>query len=294
MWKIRDASVASISEAHLRKLGITSEEEIEKWLKRGRENRYRLPGTEKFEEIVSRFKYRPVYIDGDYDVDGIAATAILCLSLKWRGFTDVRYRIPKRFTEGYGMNKNMIDEIKEENVLIITVDNGIAAPDVVAYAREKGHTVIVTDHHEPAEDGGNILVPKADLVIDPKAFPGLSDYDGYCGAGIAYKLARHMLMNIPMKHLSLLTLAALGTACDQMPIREENFFILKTGLQVMNSAACASLVPAGLNALMGAMGISVWTESHPTSVGRGTERPIGSPASNSPLLFTSAKPRNRL
>lgn len=260
IWEKRDTSVTTIEEAHNKKLGISSKDALSEWVKKGKDDKYFLPGTEAFTELLYRYKNRPVYIMGDYDVDGICATCILKLTLKWLGFANVKHRIPKRFSEGYGMNRAMVDEIKEDDALIITVDNGIAAMDVVSYAKSKGHAVIVTDHHEPVKTEDSVVIPRADLVIDPKAFPGLTRFDGYCGAGIAYKLARHLLKGIKGRHLALLPLAALATACDQMPIREENYYLLKMGLQIMNQYGQTDLVPKGLRALGEVAGITHWTE----------------------------------
>lgn len=260
IWKKRYDGVNTITDSHLERLGISDKNTLLLWIKMGRDDEYLLPGTEAFTRLLYKHKNCPIRIWGDYDADGILATFILEQTLAWLGFTDVGRRIPKRCSEGYGMNMAMVDELPEEHCLIITVDNGIAAPEVVAYAKAKGHTVVVTDHHEPVKTEDSVIIPKADLVIDPKAYPGLMQFDGYCGAGIAYKLARHLLKGIKGRHLALLPLAALATVCDQMPIREENYYFLKTGLQVMNRYGQTDLIPKGLRAMGDVMGITVWDE----------------------------------
>ena len=260
-WKERVKGVRSITEAHLKELGAESFEQVKEWEKKGKEDTYRISGVKQFCDILWKNRNRVIYIIGDYDVDGICATAILYLALTWLGFL-VKYIIPRRFSQGYGMKKEMIDQITEENVLIITVDNGIAAADVVAYAKEKGHTIIVTDHHEPVKTDEEIRIPNSDLVIDPKIMPSLADFDGYCGAGIAYKLARALLKDLKGMHIYLLPLAALGTVCDQMPLTEENFYFVKAGLQILNyyngEGGRPNYVLPGIRALAQVLNIPVW------------------------------------
>ena len=254
--KKRCEDVITIRDAHLKRLGISSTDEINSWWKKGAAGAYTVYGLEKACSLIWEYKDKTVYIMGDYDVDGITATSILVLALRWLGFLNVRYRIPKRFTEGFGMNKNMVDEITEDNVLIITVDNGIAAADVVQYAMSRGFKVIVTDHHEPSRENGTVMIPDADMVIDPKVMPGLADFDGYCGAGIAYRLARRLLGEKDTRLQYLLALAAIGTVCDQMYIREENYYIVRRGLRILNEGR---MFLPGLHALRSAMGFSQWT-----------------------------------
>jgi single-stranded-DNA-specific exonuclease len=168
---------------------------------------------------------QPITIVGDYDVDGIAASSILSLVFKKCGW-DFKVRLPKRFSEGYGISDTIIDEI--ESGLVITVDNGIAANEVIEKAKDKGLLVIVTDHHLPSAT--NIL-PDADIVIDPKAIKGSADFDGYCGAGIAYKLAQKILGEKDSLMPQLQSLAAIATVADIMPLTGENRFIVKNGLK---------------------------------------------------------------
>ena len=260
-WKKRHEDVTSIEQAHLKNLNASSRDEIAEWEKKGREDSYWLAGVKEFCKTVWENRNNMIFIIGDYDADGITATAILYLALTWLGF-NVKYLIPHRFTQGYGMNRSIIDKVGEKPSLIITVDNGIAAADAVAYAKSKGHTVIVTDHHEPVKTAEEIRLPNADLIIDPKIMPGLADFTGYCGAGIAYKLARALLKDARGMHILLIPLAAIGTICDQMPIREENFYIVKTALYILNNyngqKAGKDYVLPGIKALGKALGISTW------------------------------------
>ena len=168
-----------------------------------------------------------ITIVGDYDVDGISATSILALVFNHRGW-NFKVRLPKRFSEGYGISDAIIDEI--DSGLIITVDNGIAAAEVIKKAKEKGLMVIVTDHHLPDASG---ILPDADIVIDPNAIEGSADFNSYCGAGIAYKLAQEILGENHEMMPKLLGLAAIATVADVMPLVGENRFIVKEGLKTI-------------------------------------------------------------
>ena len=143
----------------------------------------------------------------------------------------VRVRIPKRLSEGFGLNMNIIDEI--DSGLVITVDNGIVAFDPIKKAKELGLSVIVTDHHLPAEDG---TLPEADLIIDPH-LPGTADFEDYCGAGIAFRLAKE-LVNDETVINKMSAFAAIGTIADVMPLVEENRQIVKMGLKNMTTYGC--------------------------------------------------------
>ena len=206
----------------LRHLGISSVSEIANWDARFLNDSFRLDGLKIFKEIVDRFKNKPIWVMGDYDVDGITSTFIMTCGLIEYGCRNVSYRTPKRFSEGFGMNCNMISEAPEGS-LIITVDNGIAALDAVRYAKERSCTVIVTDHHEANEE-----LPEVDLIIDPVAIEDSSDFKGYCGAGIAYKIIRYLIGDEGSS--KYLPYAAVATVADVMPLREENYIFVKRGL----------------------------------------------------------------
>ena len=122
----------------------------------------------------------PVVIVGDYDADGITSTAILVKLLRHFGVTPQTI-IPRRFTDGYGINETLIEGISDS--LIITVDNGIAAVEPILAAKEAGNKIIVLDHHLPQE-----TLPPADIIVDPHIHPEKNGYEDYCGAGLAYKL----------------------------------------------------------------------------------------------------------
>ena len=171
----------------------------------------------------------PITVVGDYDVDGVTASSIMYMTLKRLG-ADVKVRIPYRFSEGFGLSEKIIDEI--DKGLLITVDNGIAALSAVQKAKDKGLEVIVTDHHEPVFENGIKTLPNADLIIDPHAIDGQAQFDGYCGAGLAYKLSS-ILVEDEIFNDKMSCFAALGTVSDVMKLVEENKLIVKKGLSNM-------------------------------------------------------------
>ena len=121
-----------------------------------------------------------ICVYGDYDVDGVSASALLSDYLRSHGAPDTEVYLPSRHTEGYGLNENAIREIAERCSLMITVDCGITAVDMVALAKSLGLDCVVTDHHEP----GEVLpdCPVVDPLLGDYPFPYL------CGAGVAFKL----------------------------------------------------------------------------------------------------------
>jgi single-stranded-DNA-specific exonuclease len=202
-------------------------------------------------------KNEPIAIYGDYDVDGVTATALLVQGLEMLS-ADVRGYIPNRFDEGYGLNKEALTTLKEQGVkLVITVDCGIRSPDEAAYARSIGLDLIITDHHHPAEGE----LPPALAVINPKQ-PGDSYPDkDLAGVGIAYKIIEALLSDKDdgiKKHLDeLLDLVALGTVADLAPLVGENRILVRKGLRQMRQttrqglfslAAVSELALAKVNA----------------------------------------------
>lgn len=169
-----------------------------------------------------------ITIVGDYDADGITSCAILTLLFNTFG-ANPTFRLPKRFSEGYGLNESIIDEI--DSGLLITVDNGITAYDAIKKAKDKGLTVIVIDHHLAPEDG---ILPPADIVIDPNAIENSATFPSYCGAGLSYKLAQEMLGNHAVLK-KMVSLAAIGTIADVMPLIEDNRNIVRDGIKSMTT-----------------------------------------------------------
>lgn len=185
---------------------------------------------------------KSIRVIGDYDVDGICASQILKMGLKGLG-AKVDVAIPHRIKDGYGLNEQLIQDAIEDGVdTILTCDNGIAAYQQIAYAKEKGMTVVVTDHHEvPFEGEGNDrreILPPADAVVDPKKEQCTYPFPGICGAVVAYKLIQALYETQEQYHdqysnlqKQLLQFAAIATICDVMELLDENRILVKEGLK---------------------------------------------------------------
>ena len=209
--------------------------------------------AERVREAVERGRKIAIY--GDYDVDGITATAILLRCLALLGAKPVYY-IPDRLEEGYGLNPAAVRGLASDGVeLLITVDCGITAPQEVALARELGLEVIVTDHHEPGE-----VVPAGATLINPKLPGCIYPFRELSGAGIAFKLAwavgksfsagRNVSAQFREFLLDSISLAALGTIADVVPLRDENRTIASFGVRGLNQSSSA-----GVRALREAAGV---------------------------------------
>lgn len=173
----------------------------------------------------------PVAIYGDYDVDGVTATALLVQALRAFGGNAEGY-IPNRFDEGYGLNTDALDNLKAKGVkVVVTVDCGIRSPREAQHAREIGLDLIITDHHHPAVGE----LPPALAVINPKQ-PGDSYPDkNLAGVGIAFKMAEALFSCQPppasLRPQDLLDLVALGTVADLAPLIKENRSLVRKGLK---------------------------------------------------------------
>lgn len=197
----------------------------------------------------------PIAIYGDYDVDGVTATALLVETLKHHQ-ADVRGYIPNRFEEGYGLNNNALDELRAGGVhLVITVDCGIRSPVEALHAQTIGLDLIISDHHHP--DG--ISLPPALAVINPKQHGDEYPDKDLAGVGIAYKIAEALLEGEAGAVFlnSLLDLVALGTVADLAPLTGENRILVRKGLRQMRQttrqglfslAAVSDLALAKVNA----------------------------------------------
>ncbi len=189
-----------------------------------------------------------IAIYGDYDVDGITATAILIKFFTLIGADVISY-IPKRSEEGYGLNSGALDELSKKKVeLIITVDCGTASLDEVLYAKKQGMDIIITDHHSIKNIEGQECLPDA-LVINPKRSKSHEAYYNLCGAGVAYYLVRAFVKKkpgiIPLEYEKWwLDLVSLGTICDVVPLVKDNRILAKFGLKVLSKSR-----NVGLNAL---------------------------------------------
>lgn len=192
-------------------------------------------------EAVERIQYaiqhnESIAIYGDYDVDGVSATALLVETLQ-KMDADVRGYIPNRFEEGYGLNTNALDDLKADGVkLVVTVDCGIRSPAEALHARTVGLDLIISDHHHP--DGDNL--PPALAVINPKQHGDPYPDKDLAGVGIAYKIAEALIQemgkvkdDIRFPLSSLLDLVALGTVADLAPLVGENRVLVRQGLRQM-------------------------------------------------------------
>lgn len=191
-------------------------------------------------------KGKKILVFGDYDCDGITATVMLYDYLENAG-ADVCYYIPERVSEGYGLGMDSIDMVKSAGIeLMITVDNGISSQKEVAYAKEQGIAVIVTDHHAVPEE-----LPVADAVVNPHRTDSEYPYRELCGAGVAFKLICALEVTIQggedVQELLLEQygdLLAIGTLADIVPLTGENRLLARHGL-----SALASTLRPGLLAL---------------------------------------------
>ncbi len=221
------------------------------------------------QEAVERIRFaiqhhESIAIYGDYDVDGVTATALLVETLKRLG-ANARGYIPNRFDEGYGLNNNALDELKASGVkLVISVDCGTRSPDEALHARTIGLDLIISDHHHPQGD----RLPPALAVINPKQPGDIYPDKDLAGVGIAYKIAEALLADRDPQTAdrppstvnslnSLLDLVALGTVADLAPLVGENRSLVRRGLRQMRQttrqglfslAAVAGLTPAKINA----------------------------------------------
>lgn len=209
-----------------------------------------LPGMTEAVQVILPFLHtkRKIVVFGDYDADGVCASAILVTALRRLGGNAEAF-IPHRFGEGYGMTAASLERLWCEHAdaaLVVTVDNGISSPDEVAKLKVKGIQVVVTDHHLPGEN-----LPKADALVNPRvqSCPGSADL---CGAGVAFFLASALAQAATEKGLytgpkfsgPLLVLAGLATVADLVPLKEQNRILVAQSLAYFNRCA-----PCGLREL---------------------------------------------
>jgi len=183
-----------------------------------------------------------ILVLGDYDVDGQAATSILYIGLS-SIYSNVFWKVPHRVKDGYGISKNLIDEAYKDNVnLIITVDNGVVAHEQIKYANSLGIDVIVSDHHQL-----NSLGVPTSITVNPH-IDNNYPFKNICGSTVAFKLVSALIPNLSSDERlnnELITMVALATVADVMPLIDENRFYVKKGLELLNN--CENL---GLNILI--------------------------------------------
>jgi len=193
-------------------------------------------------------KGQKIAICGDYDADGMTSTALLIRALRAMG-AKVDYAIPSRMSEGYGINCRIVEDFHAEGVaLILTVDNGIAAFDPVARARELGLAVIITDHHDIPPK-----IPPANAILNPKLIRQESPYRGLAGVGVAYLLARELAESLGHGQVladPLLALFTLGTIADLASLTGVNRRWVQQGLALLPHSQIA-----GVKALIQVSGV---------------------------------------
>lgn len=275
----------------IRNRDIEGEEQIEKYLYGSIDRMYDaelLKGSGMAALLLEQKikEKKPVRVIGDYDADGICSAYILKRGLQACGAV-VDTAIPHRIKDGYGLNEHLVEEAHRDGIdTIVTCDNGIAASEQIALAKEYGMTVIVTDHHEiPYEEetdtgsgevGRRYILPPADVVIDPKQEGDLYPFREICGAMVAFKLMQLLFVKMGLPGLTLpdkasaqpgsavkqrsvldelMEFAAFATICDVMPLRDENRLIVKHGLMLMKNTQ-----NVGLRALMEVNQICPWID----------------------------------
>ena len=184
--------------------------------------------TERIKKAIEN-KER-IYIYGDYDVDGVSSTSILYIYFKSIDYP-VKYYIPNRLEEGYGINEDAIRKIKNDGCdLIITVDCGITSVREVDLANELGIDVIISDHHECQSD-----IPDAYAIVNPKQEDCNYPFDMLCGCGVAFKMIQALTDEEEFKTsmFDYLEVVTLATICDIVPLIDENRIIVKNGLKLM-------------------------------------------------------------
>lgn len=189
-----------------------------------------------------------ILLYGDYDVDGITSTALLTRVLQRIG-ANVRYYLPHRLTEGYGLHLDVLQKAREKGVsLVVTLDCGISALEEALWAEENGLDLIISDHHEPPSE-----LPRAIAIVNPKRQDCLYPFKELAGVGVALKMAQALLEEAGKGSgawQDYLDLACLGTIADIVPVHGENRILVKHGLSRL---ACT--VSPGLQALMAVSGV---------------------------------------
>jgi len=241
--------------------GAQTPSQIEAFIKGGEEpfNPFKLKDMDKaVTRIRKAIKGRePIAIYGDFDVDGVAATAILLETIKALGGNAIPY-IPDRLYEGYGLNKPALRSLARKGIkLVITADCGIRSVEEARFARQIGLDLIITDHHSLGPE-----IPPALAVINPKREDCPYPFKDLAGVGVAFKLSQALFManrRVPIapglkEEPNFYDLVALGTIADVVPLIGENRTLAVRGLQLLNSPA-----RPGLKALMQVAGINPGT-----------------------------------
>lgn len=229
----------------IRNRDVIDEKEITEYLYGGKEalhNPHLLKDVDKAAEIIAEgiAEKKAMRIIGDYDIDGVNATYVLLDGIRRCG-GNVDAAIPDRMKDGYGINEHLIEQaLSDGKELLITCDNGIAAINEINFAKEKGMTVVVTDHHEipyrNTEQGKEFLRSNADAIVNPKQVDCPYPCKGICGAVVAWKLVQVLYerMDIPVEEADIfIENAGFATVGDVMDLTGENRILVKLGLKAL-------------------------------------------------------------
>lgn len=251
----------SVSEALIRR-GVHTEGDLTTYFDSPLNNLLNPFGLMDMDRAVERIyaailNNEKICIYGDYDVDGVTSTVLMYLFLNEIG-ARVTYYIPNRLDEGYGLNREAIDDVVSKNVqLMITVDCGMTAVDEVAYAASKGMDTIITDHHQPGDD----IPEMAKAIINPIRPGDTYPFKSLSGVGVAFKLVMGLRYFLKQKNYftekmpnikKYLDLVTLGTVADVVPLIGENRVFVKHGLQLLSERK----VRKGLHELMKLAGLN--------------------------------------
>jgi single-stranded-DNA-specific exonuclease len=204
-----------------------------------------LPGVSEAALILSEAikSGTPILVHGDYDADGISATALLATTIAKLG-GKVAWFVPNRLQDGYGVSTRAVQMAKQKGIkLLVTLDCGVTAVEAIELAKKLGMTVIVIDHHEPTDQ-----LPPADIIVNPKMPNSSYQFRDLCAGTLALKVA-HATLEAMGRSVSVselpVELAAIATAADVVPLVGENRLIVREGLNLLRSAR-----HLGLKALM--------------------------------------------
>lgn len=239
-------SVSPVVVRIMRNRGLETEEEMREFLYGDRgslHDPHLLKDVDRAAEIILEKirEEKPIRIIGDYDIDGIMSTYILYKALLQCG-ARADTVIPNRIRDGYGLNIHLVSQAKDDGIdTILTCDNGIAAAQQIAFAKENGMTVVVTDHHEVPfqEKNGKRteILPPADAVVNPKQKDDHYPFPGLCGAAVAWKFVQVLYERAGMDPKAadvFIENVGFATIGDVMDLQGENRILTRLGLQALN------------------------------------------------------------
>ncbi|MFC1963799.1 single-stranded-DNA-specific exonuclease RecJ [Chloroflexota bacterium] len=235
---VRDAALPPIVQQLLHNRGITGPAQINSFLTSDKSLLYDPFLLPDMHRAVSRvyqalLSGEQVVIYGDFDADGITATALLIQGLSRLGGNPVPY-IPHRHNEGHGLSVSALKNLREQGAtLIITVDCGVTNVAEVERAKKWGLDIIITDHHTPIAE-----IPTALAVVDPKLSGSAYPFLELSGAGVAFKLLQGLMQNLGRQEEieNVMDLVAIGTIADMSPLVAENRYLVREGLRLMNQS----------------------------------------------------------